>query len=54
MANWKCGNCGYMLEADTPPEKCPSCKKKPKNPTNENGTKGLGNKFLFLLYFKKN
>jgi rubredoxin len=28
MASWKCGNCGYMLEADTPPEKCPSCKKK--------------------------
>ncbi|MBT8339866.1 MAG: hypothetical protein HKP58_03510 [Desulfatitalea sp.] len=26
MANWKCGNCGYELEADRPPEKCPSCK----------------------------
>lgn len=29
MANkWKCGNCGYELEADTPPEVCPSCNKK--------------------------
>jgi len=27
MANrWRCGNCGYRLEADTPPEKCPSCR----------------------------
>lgn len=26
MAKWKCGNCGYELEADKPPEKCPSCK----------------------------
>jgi rubrerythrin len=26
MANWKCGNCGYELETDKPPEKCPSCK----------------------------
>lgn len=23
--NWSCSNCGYVLEADTPPEKCPSC-----------------------------
>ena len=28
MANWKCGNCGYELVADQPPEKCPSCKEK--------------------------
>jgi len=28
MASWKCGNCGYTLEADTPPEQCPSCKEK--------------------------
>lgn len=26
MANWKCANCGYEMEADKPPEKCPSCK----------------------------
>jgi rubredoxin len=28
MANWICSNCRYELEADTPPEKCPSCKEK--------------------------
>ncbi len=28
MANWKCQKCGYTLEADAPPEKCPSCKEK--------------------------
>ncbi len=28
MASWKCSNCGYSLEADKPPEECPSCKKK--------------------------
>ena len=22
---WKCGNCGYTLEAPTPPDTCPSC-----------------------------
>ena len=26
MASWKCGNCGYELEAQTPPDVCPSCK----------------------------
>ena len=27
MANrWRCGNCGYRLDADKPPEYCPSCK----------------------------
>ncbi|WP_369688345.1 rubredoxin-like domain-containing protein [Desulfatitalea tepidiphila] len=26
MAKWKCGNCGYELEAERPPERCPSCK----------------------------
>jgi len=25
MTSWKCSNCGYALEADTPPEPCPSC-----------------------------
>ena len=25
---WKCSNCGYTLEASTPPEVCPSCKEK--------------------------
>lgn len=28
MANWKCTNCGYMFDADAPPEQCPSCKAK--------------------------
>lgn len=28
MGSWKCGNCGYELESDAPPEKCPSCKEK--------------------------
>jgi len=28
MTNWKCEHCGYMLEADAPPETCPSCQKK--------------------------
>ncbi|MDM8523143.1 hypothetical protein QUF80_07215 [Desulfococcaceae bacterium HSG8] len=28
MASWKCKNCGYTLEADAPPEECPSCKEK--------------------------
>jgi len=25
MTNWKCSNCGYMLEAAVPPEQCQSC-----------------------------
>jgi rubredoxin len=28
MAQWKCGNCGYELEAKQPPETCPACKQK--------------------------
>ncbi len=28
MTNWKCQECGYTLEADAPPEICPSCNKK--------------------------
>jgi len=29
MANrWRCGVCGYRLEAATPPETCPSCHEK--------------------------
>jgi rubredoxin len=28
MASWKCSNCGYELEQEAPPEKCPSCKEK--------------------------
>ena len=28
MANrWRCGHCGYRLEADVPPEQCPGCRK---------------------------
>lgn len=27
MTSWICDKCGYNLEADTPPEQCPSCKK---------------------------
>ena len=22
---WSCTNCGYVLEAETPPDSCPSC-----------------------------
>jgi rubredoxin len=25
---WKCSECGYTFKAATPPEACPSCKKK--------------------------
>lgn len=25
MAKWVCNICQYTLEADNPPEKCPSC-----------------------------
>ena len=28
MANWKCSNCGYELEAAAPPDQCPSCRQK--------------------------
>ena len=28
MTSWKCQECGYTLEADTPPEVCPACGKK--------------------------
>ncbi|MBW1696296.1 MAG: hypothetical protein JRH18_04125 [Deltaproteobacteria bacterium] len=28
MTSWKCSQCGYMLEADIPPDECPSCKKR--------------------------
>jgi rubredoxin len=28
MGKWKCGSCGYELEADKPPDQCPSCKEK--------------------------
>lgn len=28
MTSWKCGKCGYTLEADAPPDRCPSCKEK--------------------------
>jgi rubrerythrin len=28
MEEWKCGNCGYTVKAETPPEQCPSCKEK--------------------------
>lgn len=23
---WKCGSCGYLLTAPTPPNECPGCK----------------------------
>jgi len=25
-SRWRCGNCGYRLEADVPPEQCPGCR----------------------------
>ncbi|MDF1592688.1 MAG: hypothetical protein P1P89_14320 [Desulfobacterales bacterium] len=28
MTIWKCKNCGYTLNAEAPPEQCPSCKEK--------------------------
>ncbi len=28
MGDWKCQKCGYTLNADMPPEKCPQCKEK--------------------------
>lgn len=28
MIRWKCNGCGYQLEAEIPPESCPSCKQK--------------------------
>ncbi len=28
MTSWKCSNCGYNLDADVPPNECPSCKEK--------------------------
>lgn len=28
MNTWKCSNCGYELQAETPPDTCPSCKVK--------------------------
>jgi len=27
MTTWKCNRCGNTVNADTPPELCPSCKK---------------------------
>ena len=28
LLEWKCQNCGYLLKAETPPEKCPACGQK--------------------------
>ncbi len=28
MADWKCKECGYTVQADKPPEECPGCKRK--------------------------
>ena len=28
MNTWKCSKCGYTVEAETPPEQCPSCNEK--------------------------
>jgi rubrerythrin len=25
---WKCSKCGFTVETDAPPEKCPGCKEK--------------------------
>jgi rubredoxin len=25
---WKCSECGYQFQAQTPPEACPSCREK--------------------------
>ncbi len=25
MNSWKCDSCGYLYDANEPPEKCPSC-----------------------------
>jgi len=25
---WKCNNCGYTFDIETPPDECPSCKEK--------------------------
>lgn len=27
LTYWKCGTCGFLLTAASPPESCPSCKK---------------------------
>lgn len=26
MVSWLCNKCGYAMEADSPPDVCPSCK----------------------------
>ena len=26
MTQWQCSNCGTLLAAEAPPERCPSCK----------------------------
>lgn len=28
MSTWKCQNCEYTLQTETPPEECPNCKQK--------------------------
>jgi rubredoxin len=28
MEHWMCSECGYLLEAETPPDRCPSCQNK--------------------------
>ena len=28
MTSWKCDSCGYIFEAEAPPDECPSCKEK--------------------------
>jgi len=25
---WSCSNCGYLVEAEVPPDRCPSCGEK--------------------------
>ena len=28
LTYWKCGGCGFLVTAGTPPDVCPSCKEK--------------------------
>lgn len=28
MTKWRCSKCNYLIEAEKPPEKCPSCSEK--------------------------
>ncbi|MEO0107664.1 MAG: rubredoxin-like domain-containing protein [candidate division WOR-3 bacterium] len=28
QTKWSCSDCGYLVESDKPPERCPQCQKK--------------------------